>query len=414
MLSSIFNTNSIPTSERVAAMTGSNSAFTAPPAASVTTHLDAVEALLETAQKGPGGLPMGERNLLLKGVAHLREHLGRPSFRCPVFGITKAGKSTLLNALLGQELLASSNVPITRVALDLVHNPSLDAPELSGPEGKLKGVDAIKARLARLESQATGEAIPWRLDVAMPFLQDLPVTELHFTLVDTPGVTEAGGAALSRSTLDQITSADAAILVMNIQDLHTLGEQAFLEQVTHKRPDLFFRPNRTFFFAVSKADIRNRNSTPFGQIARVIGDQIRSALPDNIALANPKFLPVKGEQALLARVATLPEAGDAVRLDYTRILFGAGEQQPKNAATLQRYAARSLAASGLLELEQVLRTLAVDMARIRPQTVSMRLHHLVNRALQMARIHQAVDLGAALQAVKERIRNEAPASPARS
>jgi len=359
-------------------------------------------------------LPRGERSLLLKGVAQLKEHLHRPAFRCPVFGITKAGKSTLLNALIGQELLASSNVPITRVALDLVHSPRFDGLKLSGPEVDLEGAEAIKDRLTRLEPQGPGEAYPWRLEVAMPFLRDLPPSELDFTLVDTPGVTEAGGAALSRSTLDQIASADAAMLVMNSQDLHTLGERTFLEQVAHKRPDLFLRPNRTFFFVVSKADIRNRTSTPFGQIARIIGDQVRSVLPVGIPLANPRFLPVKGEQALLARVATRPEAGDSVRMDFTRILFGSGEQRPRSAVALQRYAERSISASGIRELEQVLKTLAMEMAQIRSQTVSMRLHHLVNRALQMTRIHKSADLGAALQAVKERIRHEAQVIPPRS
>jgi len=388
--------------------------FTTSSFAGVTVHLDSVEALLEATQKHQGCLPRGERSLLLEGVAHLREHLHRSAFRCPVFGITKAGKSTLINALLGQELLVSSNVPTTRIALDLVHNPRLEAPALNGPECNLEGVEAIKARLARMEPQAPGETFPWYLEVAMPFLRDIPQGELHFTLVDTPGVTEADGTALSRSTLDQITSADAAILVMNSQDLHTLGEHAFLEQVARKRPDLFLRPNRTFFFAVSMVDIRNRTSTPFGQIAQVIGDQVRSALPASITLANPRFLPVKGELALLARVATLPEAGNSVRMDYTRILFGAEERQPRSATTLQRYAARSLASSGVLELEQILRALAIDMARIRPKTVSMRLQHLVNRALQMAQVHHAADLSVALQVIKERIRREASALPARS
>lgn len=378
-----------------------------PAIARVTTHLDEVEALLQAPTIAQGQLPSGERTLLLKGLAGLRKHLIHPLFRCPVFGITKAGKSTLINALLRQELLASSNVPVTRVAIDLVHNPSLDSPELIGPDGALRHGEAIKERLIDLEAPVSGELSPWRLEVSMPFLHDIPGCELRFTLVDTPGVTEAGGSILSKSTLHQIARADAAVLLMNSQDLHTLGEQVFLKQVASKRPDLFLRPNRTFFFAVSKVDIRNRSSAPFGQVAQLIGEQLRSALPNSITLANPWFIPVKCELALLARVATLPEAGEALRMDYTRNLFGAAEHRPRSALFLQRHAAVSVKSSGILQLEEVLRSLAKDMVWTRSQTISMRLHHLVNRATRMARIHHAVKLETALQALKEHIRYEA-------
>lgn len=379
----------------------------------VTAHLDALESLLDNHHKDHSGLPVGERTLLMKELKRLREHLLRKNFRCPVFGITKAGKSTLLNAMLGHEILASSNVPMTRATLDLVHNPRLDLPELNSPEIHLQGSQAIKAYLASQTVPNSSEDSRY-LEVAMPFLSHLEQRDFAFTLVDTPGVTEAGGAALSRSTLNQISSADAAILVMNSQDLHTLGEQAFLKQVAHKRPDLFLRLNRTFFFVVSKVDIRNRNSTPFFQIAQIIGDQIRDSLPDSIVLANPRFLPVKGELAMLARIAPKPEAGVAVRLGYTRALFGAREQRPRSATSLHGYAAGSIKSSGIQGLELALQTLAASMPQIRLQTIGMRLHHLVNRALRMAQVHHAADLSTALHSMKERIRHETPTFPARS
>jgi len=349
------------------------------------------------------------RPRLKRDAMGLRMHLLRPEFRCPVFGITKAGKSTLINALLGQEILPVSNVPMTLRPLEVFHSPGAEVATLYCGMEKIQGQSEIRERLSRTRSQeqlAEEGAENLRLEVSMPFLEGLSLPgRLQFTILDTPGVTEAEGENLLRSTLQEIVAADAALFVMNSQELRTVGEQAFLAQCAKQRPDLFFlRAHRAFFYVLSKADPKHRTATPLAEVARLVQGQVRGALPRGAKFSPPRILPVQADLALLARVATTPDADEGSRADYTQFLFGVGCSVPHQAHYLRHYAPKSLLISGVPIVEQALRELAREMISVREDTMRFRLEHLVNRSLRAAEIHLATNLKDKLTQFKKRLK----------
>jgi ABC-type uncharacterized transport system ATPase component len=66
-------------------------------------------------------LAAAERTELARRASSLRERLRAGRFYIAVLGEFKRGKSTLVNALLGTELLPTGALPLTAVATELSH-----------------------------------------------------------------------------------------------------------------------------------------------------------------------------------------------------------------------------------------------------------------------------------------------------
>lgn len=84
------------------------------------------------------------------GVKALRQKWERRRFRVAVVGLMKSGKSVFLNALLGDELLPSSNVAETARVVHILHDPERDQPLLR------QGNDQVAA--------SAGEVLNWLKD----------------------------------------------------------------------------------------------------------------------------------------------------------------------------------------------------------------------------------------------------------
>lgn len=128
--------------------------------------------------------------------AHTHSALGRTPHPPPA-----AGKSTLLNALLGAECLPVNNVPETARICRITHDPAAAEPTLRDPSAggrTFRGAAAVRARLTELngdvrsrEHQLSDDEV---LQIQAP-LQALDGYGPEFgrvTLLDTPGPNEAG------------------------------------------------------------------------------------------------------------------------------------------------------------------------------------------------------------------------------
>ena len=121
-----------------------------------------------------------------------------------------AGKSTLLNALIGANCLPANNVPETARITRITHTP-YQAQLLDNTSGQNKvvtGEEDIKAYLRYLNSEARMRDHLLRdetyLDLQIPIaaLRDRNDTQgVTIRLLDTPGPNEAGEVALKAQVL---------------------------------------------------------------------------------------------------------------------------------------------------------------------------------------------------------------------
>jgi len=179
-------------------------------------------------------------------VADLLSRLAAERFHLAVLGQFKRGKSTLLNALLGEPLLPAAIVPVT--ALPTV-------------------VEAGKERRAevRLAGEGDGEVITSDGDDLTAFLDryvnetanpenragveeirithPAPLLRRGVVLIDTPGI-----GSVHRhntvATLNFLTECDAALFTTSADPPITEMEVAFLKEVRGKVPRLFFVLNK--------------------------------------------------------------------------------------------------------------------------------------------------------------------------
>ena len=218
--------------------------------------MDRVHGLLHAAGRVYAGGPA--EPALRVATARLGEPL-----RVAIAGRIKAGKSTLLNALVGHQLAATDAGECTRVVtwyVDGVDYRAMVHPRGGGP-----------AR--QLPFRRTGGAVEIDLDGVPPATVDRLVvswpseTLRRMTLVDTPGLgsadaeVSARGEAVLAPGNGEVADADAVVYLM--RHVHS-DDAAFLEAFRDASPD-------------------HRTITTIGVLARA--DEVGHARPDALASA---------------------------------------------------------------------------------------------------------------------------------
>lgn len=103
-------------------------------------------------------------------------------------GLTNVGKSTLLNAILGAELLPRHNGPCTPIAIEIRHGPAYSVCEQSGLERRATGAGDAEG----VQSELTSLFQRWKRSGDLRFhrvIVTAPVAPLQhgLRLIDTPG-----------------------------------------------------------------------------------------------------------------------------------------------------------------------------------------------------------------------------------
>ncbi len=116
-------------------------------------------------------------------LAALRERLRAARLRVLVVGEAKRGKSTLVNALLGREVLPVGVTPLTALATTVTHGPDEDA-EVRFLDGR-----AGRFPLAALDDLVTERGNPAnsRAIAGITVRVDAPILARGVEIVDTPG-----------------------------------------------------------------------------------------------------------------------------------------------------------------------------------------------------------------------------------
>ncbi|MEG3918128.1 dynamin family protein [Microcoleus sp. POL10_C6] len=167
-----------------------------------------------------GILELDKNSQLYRDTTSICDYLAKPTFQVAVFGPFNYGKSTLLNAMLGNRALPIDLVPTTGAAIYVNYGEELhakitlkDGTEISEP-----GTDVLK-RYAILD-----DARQMRDDVAAvnvycphPFLQT------GVELLDLPGTNDR--EEQDNLVRDKLLTADLVVQVLDARKLMTLGER---------------------------------------------------------------------------------------------------------------------------------------------------------------------------------------------
>jgi small GTP-binding protein len=171
--------------------------------------------------------------------------LDEERFSIVVLGEFNHGKSTFINALLGEAVLPVGITPTTAVLAHVKHGKKVQAHAVY-ESGKRKAIEA-----AKLQEWLTveGEAAR-KKDEPLAYVElthPAPVLQDNVTIVDTPGVNDINDQR-AEITYGYVPRADAVIFLLDAGQILTASERQFLEE-------RILRSSRDrLVFVVTKAD----------------------------------------------------------------------------------------------------------------------------------------------------------------
>ena len=186
--------------------------------------------------------------------------------RIGIIGLTKAGKSTFLNALLGKSFLPYSFQPQTANETVIIH-------DLSTPEGELHCiVNQKKTRLASGQQEVTKKLHQFNeenrnngetsqkcdklvLYAPVRFLNSSENQGVKLEISDTPGFGEAGAANIADAVNIAVKELCAFILILNSDYMKSEGELKLLKELVKHHHGLFSELNRVLILVNGRESV---------------------------------------------------------------------------------------------------------------------------------------------------------------
>jgi small GTP-binding protein len=199
-------------------------------------------------------------------LAALRDRLDSARLRVLVAGEAKRGKSTLVNALLGRDVLPAGVTPLTAIAATVVQA----APESEGIEVAFTGGRTDRFPLSALTDFGTERGNPGngRCVTSIIVRVDAPILARGVEIVDTPGTgsVHAHNTAAADAALP---SMDAAIFVLTADPPVSASERDLLRRVAGLSVALFIVLNKADY--LDQASLHEASEFTARVVAEVTG-----------------------------------------------------------------------------------------------------------------------------------------------
>ncbi len=180
-------------------------------------------------------------------LQNLKERVSKDAFRVMVIGEFKVGKSTLINGLLGEEILPASRLPSTAIINEIkwgdlpraiIHYKQSEDGTQQQPEeisvNKLEEYTVIQHEVSdNYVSPYEKVEIFWPLELCHNGVE----------IIDTPGLSES--AIHEQITLSYLPKVDAIVFVFSSQMILSISELNIIENIkNYGYEDIFFVCNR--------------------------------------------------------------------------------------------------------------------------------------------------------------------------
>jgi len=179
-------------------------------------------------------------------IHEVENRLASARFNLAVLGQFKRGKSTLLNALLGEELLPSAVIPVTSIPTFLSWGPKrlvrvifLDGHTEEDSSDNLQELSVFLARYVTEEGNPRNRLGVARVEIA----HHSPLLQEGVVLIDTPGI----GSTFqhnTEATLNFLPQCDGALFLISADPPITQVEIEFLKAVRDRAARIFFIMNK--------------------------------------------------------------------------------------------------------------------------------------------------------------------------
>src|SRR2546422_6513772 len=176
---------------------------------------------------------------LARVVDALAERLREGRFYVACVGQFKRGKSTLVNALVGESVLPTGVVPITAAVTVVRHGERLAARVRFGERDWEECDPGSLATYVSEEQNPGNEKGVVAVEVFVPS----PLLESGMCLVDTPGIGSIS-AANTAATREFVPHVDAALVVVGADPPISGDELALVQEIAREVADLIFVLNK--------------------------------------------------------------------------------------------------------------------------------------------------------------------------
>ncbi|MEO0770123.1 MAG: dynamin family protein [Cyanobacteria bacterium J06649_4] len=279
------------------------------------------EQLLSTLHRAVG-LMNEEQSQLKTEVIEACDRIQNPAYRIAVFGPFNYGKSTLLNALLGERALPMDLVPTTGAAITVKYGaePRTRITHTDGTLTENTGTSALQ------DYAVLNEQREMRTDVAaVEVYCPHPLLKIGLELIDLPGTDDQ--QAQNDLVQQQLLSADLVIQLLDGRKLMTLAERENL------RDWLLDRGINTVIFVVNFLNLmETADRQQVAMRLRFLSESFRAQLPDGVSnLYQVDALPalrarLKGDMAA-AKQTGLPELETALQIIGAQLDSGRPPEQ---------------------------------------------------------------------------------------
>ena len=212
-------------------------------------------------------------SIKIEGIAidvckELNEKIENNVFNLVVLGQFKRGKTTLINALLGAEILPTAVVPLTSIATIIVYGENLDI-KVYFNDGRVTTIEP-----GNLHKYVTEKGNPKNekevqevvITYPSPYLKD------GVRLIDTPGV----GSVYEHNTdvaYQYLPKSDAALFLLSVDQPLSKAELEFLKDVREYSNRIFFLLSKADYF--SEADLREAIEFSTNVLKEPMGTEVR-------------------------------------------------------------------------------------------------------------------------------------------
>lgn len=221
-------------------------------------------------------------------------------FEINVVATMSSGKSTLINALLGKQLMPAANEATTATIVRIVDDKDKDvfSAKAFDQEGNLvKELESVSLRdMKALNSDPSVSIV--ELQGNIPFVRN---TGMRLVLIDTPGPNNSRDKRHEQMTYEMLENSDKSLVlfVMNGEQLSINDEKIFLDFVCGTMKDVGKQARERYIFAVNKLDSYKPKDEGLDCIDRALNN-VKVGLEDR-EIIYPNIFPVAALPALQLR-----------------------------------------------------------------------------------------------------------------